>query len=79
MIRPIVVMHDKQAPKCLYWGVLYGFRITQCRRLGAFLFSCFTTFVPHTLISIYMDGVGENIGQRITPLVTLADCVRGTA
>ena len=37
MIRPIVVMHDKQAPKCLYWGVHLGFRITQCRRLGAFL------------------------------------------
>ena len=30
-------MHDKQAPKCLYWGVHLGFRITQCRRLGAFL------------------------------------------
>lgn len=57
-------MHDKQAPKCLYWGVRYGFRITQCRRLGAFLFVCPITFVPHTLISIYMDGVGENIGQR---------------
>jgi len=39
MIRPIVVMHDKQAPKCLYWGVPLGFRITQCRRLGAFLLS----------------------------------------
>ena len=39
MIRPIVVMHDKQAPKCLYWGVHHGFRITQCRRLGAFLLS----------------------------------------
>ena len=37
MIRPIVVMHDKQAPKCLYWGIHLGFRITQCRRLGAFL------------------------------------------
>ena len=37
MIRPIVVMHDKQAPKCLYWGVHLGYRITQCRRLGAFL------------------------------------------
>ena len=32
-------MHDKQAPKCLYWGVPLGFRITQCRRLGAFLLS----------------------------------------
>jgi len=39
MIRPIVVMHDKQAPKCLYWGIHHGFRITQCRRLGAFLLS----------------------------------------
>jgi len=39
MIRPIVVMHDKQAPKCLYWGNRLGFRITQCRRLGAFLLS----------------------------------------
>jgi len=27
-----------------------------------------TTSVPHTIASIYMDGVGENIGQRITPL-----------
>jgi hypothetical protein len=32
-------MHDKQAPKCLYWGIHHGFRITQCRRLGAFLLS----------------------------------------
>jgi len=37
-----------------------------------------TTSVPHTIESTYMGGVGENIGQRYTPLITLADCVRGT-
>jgi hypothetical protein len=24
-----------------------------------------------------MDGLEENIGQRITPLITLPDCMRG--
>jgi hypothetical protein len=44
----------------------------------AFLFAP-SASVPHTTASTYMGGVGENIGQRHTPLVTLADCVRGTA
>jgi hypothetical protein len=64
MIRPIVVMHDKQATKCLYWGVRYGFRITQCRRLGAFLFVCPITLVPHTLISA--PDCGSVGGKRFT-------------
>jgi hypothetical protein len=64
MIRPIVVMHDKQAPKCLYWGIHHGFRITQCRRLGAFLFVCPITLVPHTLISA--PDCGSVGGKRFT-------------
>ena len=47
--------------------------------VSGFFIAPITTAVPHTIESIYMDGVGENIGQRITPLTTLADCVRGTA
>jgi hypothetical protein len=38
-----------------------------------------TLTVLRTIASTYMGGVGENIGQRHTPLITLADCVRGTA
>ena len=64
MIRPIVVMHDKQAPKCLYWGVHLGFRITQCRRLGAFLFVCPITLVPHTIESA--PDCGSVGGKRFT-------------
>ena len=33
--------------------------------------------VPLTIASTYMGGEGENIGQRITPLITLENCVRG--
>lgn len=42
-------------------------------------FVSLTLTVPHTIASTYMGGVGGNIGQRYTPLITLADCMRGTA
>lgn len=41
------------------------------------LFYCLRAAVPLTIASTYMGGEGENIGQRITPLITLPNCVRG--
>ena len=41
---------------------------TTCAVDSGFFIAPSTSTVPHTIASIYMDGVGENIGQRITPL-----------
>ena len=76
MIAPVVVVVNMIKP-FTHASPRYGeLRRGSCKRL----FYCpYDAAVPHTIESIYMDGVGENIGQRITPLTTLADCVRGTA
>jgi len=51
-------------------GVRQGFWVK-------WLFYCLRAAVPLTTASTYMGGEGENIGQRITPLITLENCVRG--
>jgi hypothetical protein len=80
MIIPVVVAHNLMKPLThAFWplGILKGCNPNAV--VSGFFIAPVTTSVPHTLISIYMDGVGENIGQRYTPLITLADCVCGTA
>ena len=67
MINPVAVRSNKLKPlnSTLALG-LCSRVLTEGR--AKWLFLCLYASVPHTLISIYMDGVGENIGQRITPL-----------
>jgi len=79
MIRSVVVESNRTS--LLTHALALGLHLWvstegSCKQI---FFALFSSSVPHTRASIYMDGVGENIGQRITPLVTLADCVRGTA
>ena len=79
MISPVVV--ESNNSEAVYtcsrpWFYTRGFR-PRAVVSGFFIVPAVT--VPHTLASTYMGGVGENIGQRHTPLVTLADCVRGIA
>jgi hypothetical protein len=79
MIRSVVVESNRTS--LLTHALALGLHLWvstegSCKQI---FFALFSSSVPHTIASIYMDGVGENIGQRITPLVTLADCVRGTA
>ena len=76
MIAPVAVEGNKLKAVYSCTAPNRGFHQCSSKRL----FYCpFMSAVPHTIASIYMDGVGENIGQRYTPLITLADCVRGTA
>ena len=77
MIRSVVVV-DITLKAVISCTVPLG-ESTTCAVDSGFFIAPSTSAVPHTIASIYMDGVGENIGQRYTPLVTLADCVRGTA
>ena len=79
MIAPVVVESNRTS--LLTHALALGLHLWvstegSCKQI---FFVLFSSTVPHTIASIYMDGVGENIGQRITPLTTLADCVRGTA
>jgi len=41
---------------------------TTCAVDSGFFIAPTTSAVPHTIASIYMDGVGENIGQRHHPV-----------
>jgi hypothetical protein len=77
MIFPVVVAVNRLRPltHALTPGDSWG-TATSAAVSGFFVVP--TSSVPHTLTSTYMGGVGENIGQRYTPLITLADCVRGT-
>ncbi len=68
MIHPVAVRSDRISPltHALALGI-YSRVLTEgsCKWI---FFAPITSAVPHTIASIYMDGVGENIGQRITPL-----------
>lgn len=79
MICPVAVRSDRISP--LTHALALGFysRVLTEGSCKWIFFAPTTSTVPHTIASIYMDGVGENIGQCYTPLITLADCVRGTA
>ena len=77
MISPVVVVVNTMKP--IYTCLAPSSGNYDGAVVSGFFIAPTTPAVPHTIASIYMDGVGENIGQRITPLVTLADCVRGTA
>ena len=69
MIAPVVVAHNQMKPLThAFWplGILRGCNPNAV--VSGFFIAPVTTSVPHTLISIYMDGVGENIGQRHHPV-----------
>ena len=79
MISPVVVARNLMKPLThAFWPLgIPGGCYPNAVVSGFFIAP--TTTVPHTLTSTYMGGVGENIGQRYTPLITLANCVRGIA
>ena len=66
MIIPVVVVVNIVKPfthaSAPHWGQPLGAVVS------GFFMPQTTSAVPHTLISIYMDGVGENIGQRHHPV-----------
>ena len=62
MIRSVVVV-DIISKAVISCTVPFG-ESTTCAVDSGFFIAPTTSTVPHTLISIYMDGVGENIGQR---------------
>jgi hypothetical protein len=69
MIRSVVVAHNKFKPLThAFWPLRLLRGCNPNAVVSGFFIAPVTTSVPHTLISIYMDGVGENIGQRHHPV-----------
>jgi len=62
MIRSVVVV-DITLKAVISCTVPCG-ESTTCAADSGFFIAPTTSTVPHTIASIYMDGVGENIGQR---------------
>lgn len=66
MIRSVVVV-DITLKAVISCTVPLG-ESTTCAVDSGFFIAPTTSAVPHTIASIYMDGVGENIGQRHHPV-----------
>lgn len=67
MIHPVVVESNRTS--LLTHALALGLHLWvstegSCKQI---FFALFSSAVPHTIASIYMDGVGENIGQRHHP------------
>ena len=67
MIRSVVVESNRTS--LLTHALALGLHLWvstegSCKQI---FFALFSSSVPHTIASIYMDGVGENIGQRHHP------------
>jgi len=65
MIHPVVVVVNKMRP--LIHAIVLARGTTTDGSSKRFFYAPTTSAVPHTIASIYMDGVGENIGQRHHP------------
>lgn len=68
MIHPVVVESNRTS--LLTHALALGLHLWvstegSCKQI---FFALFSSAVPHTIASIYMDGVGENIGQRHHPV-----------
>jgi hypothetical protein len=68
MIYPVVVESNRTS--LLTHALALGLHLWvstegSCKQI---FFAPFSSAVPHTIASIYMDGVGENIGQRHHPV-----------
>ena len=64
MIHPVAVRSDRISPLTHALALGIYFRVLTEGSCKWIFFAPTTSAVTHTLISIYMDGVGENIGQR---------------